>query len=229
MSFITKKILLAILVCSLPSLGGAAESAHPAQGIKTPAPLQSVPLTPPQSAAPSLIQAVPPTETTTVQKTPEASKTQQALRLGYADIERIGKESELGKASAAKAKEKQEKFQTQIMGKRKQLDKQKAAIEAKLATLTPQQREAKGKEFQKKVEDFQKFGMNAEKELQTLQEKLSKTLFETIEQAAADYGKANGLALVVVKRELLYLGSGVDAQDVTEGIIKLMNEKGQKK
>ena len=79
------------------------------------------------------------------------------------------------------------------------------------------------------MEEFQKFGFNAEKELQTLQEELSKALFDTIEQAAVEYGKANGLALVVVKREILYLSSGVDSQDVSEGIIKLMDEKWQKK
>jgi len=102
---------------------------------------------------------------------------------------------------------------------------QKAAIEAKLQTLSPQQREAKGKEFQKKVEEFQKFGMNAEKELQARQEEFSSRLYKAIEQASTDYGKANNLSLVVVKRELLYLGSGVDALDVTDGIIKLIDRK----
>ena len=116
-------------------------------------------------------------------------------------------------------------LQGQIEAKRKQLDKQKSAIEAKLKTLTPPQREAKAKEFQKKVEEFQKFGMNAEKELQTRQEEFSVKLFKAIEQASADLGKAKGLSLVVVKRELLYLGSGVDAQDVTDDVIKKIDKK----
>ena len=157
------------------------------------------------------------------------TKSQPAMRIGYVDIARIGRESTLGKTSTAKTKEKQEKFQARILSKRNQLDKQKAAIETTFAKLTPQQRETKGKEFQKKVEEFQKFGLNAEKELQTLQEDLSKALFDAVEQAASEYGKANGLNLVMIKRELLYLGSGVDAQDVTEGIIKMMNEKGRNK
>ncbi|MBI2353763.1 MAG: OmpH family outer membrane protein [Deltaproteobacteria bacterium] len=152
----------------------------------------------------------------------------QPVRIGYVDINRIAGESALGKSSQAQAKERQGKFQARIETKRKQLDKQKAALEAKFATLTPPQREAKAKEFQKKVEEFQKFVMDAEKELQNIQEGLSKALFEAIEQAAAEYGKANGLALVVVKRELLYLASGVDSRDVTEGILALLNEKVKK-
>jgi len=109
------------------------------------------------------------------------------------------------------------------------LEKQKDAIEAKLKTLTPTQREAKGKEFQKKVEEFQKFGMNAEKELQSKQEEFSEKLFKAIEKASAELAKAKGLALVVIKRELLYLGSGVDAQDVTDGVITLVDGKEPKK
>ena len=209
----TKKILLALLVCSLPSLGAAAESTPSTEMSKTPIP----------------VQAAPQVDTTAAQKAPETPKAVQAVRIGYADIAKIGAESALGKASTAQAKQKQEKLQAQILAKRKPLDKQKAALESQFPTLNPAQREAKSKEFQKKVEAFQKSGQNLEKELQDLQEKLTKALFDTIEQTAVEVGKEKGLALVVVKREMLYLSSSVDAQDVSEDIIKQMNERWQKK
>lgn len=211
----SRKILIALIVTALPAMAGAADTAP------VPATLQPPPLL--QPAVPAN-PAVPPI----LQKPSETPKP-NSTRIGYVDIARIGNESNLGKDSRAKSKTKQEKFQSQIQAKRKQLDKQKAAIEAKFATLSPQQKESKARDFQKKVEEFQKFGLNAEKELQEMQENLSKTLFDAVEQAAAEYGKANGLSLVVIKRELLYLASGVDAQDVTEGLIKLMNEKSRKK
>ena len=141
------------------------------------------------------------------------------------DIARIAAESETGKSEQAKIGDLKKKLQGQIEAKRKQLDKQKAAIEAKINMLTAQQREAKAKEFQKKVEEFQKFGMNAEKQLQARQEEFSDKLFKAIEQASAEIAKAKGLALVVIKRELLYLGSGIDAQDVTDDVIKQIDKK----
>lgn len=202
-------ILLIMLLCAAPLSAAAAEAA-PADSPKIQPPLQA-----PTAPAPPRLEG-------------EAPKAQQPVRIGYVDINRIAGESILGKSSQAQAKEKLEKFQARIETKRKQLDKQKAALEAKFATLTPPQREAKAKEFQKKVEEFQKFVMDAEKELQSVQEGLSKALFEAIEQAAAEYGKANGLALVVIKRELLYLASGVDASDVSDGILALLNEKVKK-
>lgn len=203
----TKKLLPALLLCALPMMSVAAENAPTVGGQD--APMQSVP-----PAKPS---------------TPEPAAPQQQLRLGYVDIARLNQESKAGKAAQEQAKEKQKKLQAQIETRRKQLDKQRTALEGKFATLSAAQRETKAKEFQKKVEEFQKYGMNAEKELQTLQDKLLSDLSHAFEEAAAEYGKANGLALVIVKRELLYLSSSVDAKDVTDGILALLNEKPDKK
>lgn len=238
----TRKILLALLISALPSLGIAAETSPATAQVKTTAPVQAAaPTAPPQMATPlsSPLPAASPVSPVTaapvvkvLPKAVEASKTPQ-IRLGYVDLARISTESKLGKSSAAQAKQKQEKFQAQIIAKRKQLDKQKAAIEAQIAKLPPSEREAKAREksreFQKKVENFQKFGMNAGKELQTLQENLGKAFNESVRQAAMEYGSKNGLALVVIRQEMLYLSGGVNAQDVSDAIIKLMNEQQTKK
>lgn len=213
-----KLILNLMVVVMLSVFSYSAFAAEPA---KTP----EVPKAAEPNKSPLQLQVAPPEAL----KVTEVNKTSGVMKIGYADMAKISSESSLGKASQAQAKAKQEKLQAQVQTKRKQLDKQKAAIEAAIASLTPTQREAKAKDFQKKVDAFQKFGVNAEKEFQTLQEGLSKSLYEAIEQAAVEYGKANNLSLVVVKRELLYLANSVDAQDVSEGIIKLMDEKWLKK
>lgn len=201
-------IMITLLTCSLCRAAGAAEPAAATD-----------------AQTPTIQPAAPQAVNVETRKKPEAVPAQPSVRLGYVDLVRIAAESETGKAGQAQLGDLKKKLQRQVEDKRKQLEKQKAAIEAKLQTLTPQQREAKGKEFQKKVEEFQKFGMNAEKELQERQEEFSSRLYKAIEQASADYGTANNLALVVVRRELLYLGSGVDAQDVTDGVIKLIDRK----
>jgi len=94
--------------------------------------------------------------------------------------------------------------------------------------MTPKQREAKSKEFQKKLEELQKFAQTAEEEFLALQEKETTALYETIEKAAVEHGKANGYAAIVVKKELLYVGSSVDAQDVTDALIKALNQTDKK-
>lgn len=215
----TTNILLALLISALPCLGTAAESA--------PAATETTPAAPLQSSAPAATTPAATLPPLTA-KGAESPKPQQR-HIGYIDIVRVGAESSLGKASAAQVKQKQGKLQAQITARRKQLDNQKKAIESQIAGMSPAQREAKAKEFQKKVESFQKFAMNAEKEMQTLQQGLGTSFNEAITQAAAEYGKANDLDLVILKREILYLSAGVEARDVSEGLIKLMNEKWVKK
>jgi outer membrane protein len=205
---LARLILLTLLVCSLSSATFAAETAPVAQPL-LPAAQQQVPLAQPAA----------------VEKTATAAVAQPATRFGQVDVARVASESETAKAGQAQLAELKKKLQTQIETKRKQLEKQKASLEEKLKSLTPQQREAKAKEFQKKVEEFQKFGMNAEKELQAKSEEFSEKLFKAIEQVSAEVGKAKDLALVVIKRELLFRNSNVDELDVTQDVIKKIDKK----
>jgi outer membrane protein len=145
------------------------------------------------------------------------------------DLAKIGTDSEPGKAGQTKLINQKKKLQAQIESKRKQLDKQRAEIEAKLSSLTQDQREAKSNEFRKKIDEFQKFGQKSENELQKMQMELSNSLYEKIQKATNAYAKINILTLVVVKREILYQSAGVVPQDITDEVIKLVNEEGRKK
>lgn len=201
-----KTTLIACLI-ALPSFVFAAENATEA---KPAAPAQTAVSTP-AAAAPKPVTAA------------------QSTRIGYVDIARIGTESERGKALRIRLLSSKDKLQSKIEVKKKALDKQKSSIEAKIATMTPKQREAKSREFQKKVEEFQKLVQTSEQEFIALQEKETRTLYEEIERASVEHGKANGYAAIVVKKELLYTGSSVDAKDVTDDLIKILNQTDQKK
>lgn len=210
---IFKKLLIA-LVIALPTLSAAADGAPAAD---------------PKASAPAKISVGAPQLITTESKPAERAAAQPSAKIGYVDIIKIGVESDRGKALKDLLTNKKDQLQKKVDGKKKQIEKLKASIEAKIQTMTPQQREAKSKEFQKKLEEFQKFAQSSEEELFTLQDKETKILYEDIEKAAAAHGKANGFAVIVVKKELLYVGSAVDAQDVTDALIKALNEAGQKK
>jgi outer membrane protein len=98
-----------------------------------------------------------------------------------------------------------------------------------MQTLTPQQRNAKAKGFQKKLEDFQKFVEKAQKELETREAELLGKLYRSIEKSANDYGKANGYAAIVAKKELLYVGENANVKDITDEITRMVNTEQQKK
>jgi outer membrane protein len=151
-----------------------------------------------------------------------AARTAAPVKIGYVDMAKMPEYLPV-KEAMAEMKQKAEKYRLRIASKQKQLEKQKTAIESKMESLSPTERAAKGKEFQKKVEEFQKFVVGAEKEMRGKESALSEKLFLSIGQAAGDYGKANGFAAILIKKELLYVGNNVDAQDVTDEIMKLAN------
>ena len=153
------------------------------------------------------------------QKKPEATPPAPSLRVGYADVMKIAEKSAPGKAAKARFEAKSGKLKTQIEAKQKQLDKQKSTLEAKLSTYAPDQRAARIKEYEKKVEEFRKLLQKADRELKPMQEELQKEIFDKIEKAATEYGAANGFSVIMVKNDLLYLGKNVEVQDVTDALI----------
>jgi len=181
---------------------------------------------PPQPSAVATPQASPtpplsPAATPVSPALPAAQpKADLRLKLGYVDMAKIAAESEAGKAAMATMKEKTDRYRSQITAKQKQLEKMKSSLEAKLATLTPQQREAKVKELRKKAEEFQNYVQKAEKELGASDEEMTRGLLKRIAQVAEEYGRANGYAVIVQKRELLYLGDVADARDITAEIMQ---------
>ena len=65
----------------------------------------------------------------------------------------------------------------------------------------------------------------ADNEMRPMQEELTKELYGKIQAAAEAYGAANGFSIILEKRELLYLGKGIDAEDVTAILIAELNKK----
>ena len=171
--------------------------------------------------APPATSAAPTDKPPAVAPAPTVTK---AVKIGYIDITKIGLESAYGKSVKEGLLKKKKELEDKVIAKRKQLEKYKQTVETKLPTLSPKQREAESKKFQKKVEEFQKLAQNSEEEFMKLQESETAAVYAAIEKTVADYGKTSDLSLIMVKKELLYLGSGVEPQDLTDAILKKVDE-----
>jgi outer membrane protein len=192
--------------------------------VVTPPPPVLAPAVKLEPAAPPLaaISSLPATLTTT-------APTAAALRIGYVDLLKVGSESIPGKAAELKFKAKVDKYKKQINDKEKQLEKQKKAIEEKLPTMSPEERQTKGKDFEKKLDDYRKFVQKAQKDMEPLQQELSLAMYNIIETAAREYGQAKGLIAIVPKKELLYIGSTVEGVDITDDLLQLVNSRNKEK
>jgi len=147
------------------------------------------------------------------------------FRIGYVDTMKVAEQSDAGKVAKTHFEAKADRHKAQIDTKQKLLEKQKATLEAKLPTYTPEQRAAKIKDYEKKVDELRKLLQKADSEMKPMQEELIREIYGKIEKAAREYGAANDFAAIIEKRELLYLGSNVDAEDVTAALINELNRK----
>jgi len=163
--------------------------------------------------------------TAPLEKVTSPAKTEDRFRVGYVDIMKIAAESDAGKAANVNFDAKADLLKKRIDIKQKALEKQKAELEAKLPTYTLEQRKTKIKAYEKKVAELRTMLQQADAEMRPLQEELIKDVYVKIESAARTYGAANGFSVILEKRELLYLGKGIDAEDVTEFIMKELNGK----
>ena len=160
-----------------------------------------------------------------MEKKVEPAPAGKSFKVGYVDIMKIAEQSDAGKVAKAHFEAKADRHKAQIETKQKLIEKQKATLEAKLPTYTPEQRAAKIRDYEKKVDELRKMLQKADQEMKPMQEELIREVYGKIEKASRDFGGANGFAVILEKRELLYLGSGVEAEDVTAQIIAELNKK----
>lgn len=196
----------------------ATDTAKPAAAPTAPAasaPAQAAPVTAP-AAKPQAEAA-------------SAATAGKECKIGYITMSRVATESAGGKAVAATLQAKQEKLKTKIEAKQKQLEKQKSAAEAKLPTMSPSERVAKGKELQKKFEEWQKLVRSSEKEMGELQDKLTASLYKTLKKVVTDYAKTNGYTTIIEEKAVLYMVDGITPKDVTDDVIALVDKEDKAK
>lgn len=223
MTRFSKVLLGSALVCLIAGHGFAADAAPEAAQPAAASPSVAAPaaVTAPAPTAP--VAAAAPATPAVPSASPEAAAPAQELKVGFINMNRIAAETKEGKAATARLADKSEKAKKKIEAKQKQLEKQRAAIEAKLATMTPQERQAKGEEFQKKVEEFQKSAKAAELEVADLQDKLTSKIFLKIKDTAVEYAKANGYAILVEEKSVLYAVDTLKPRNITDAVIDAMN------
>jgi len=170
--------------------------------------------------------AVKGTDTSKIDSSPlKESQKAPVVKIGYADLVKIAEKSDVGKVAKTHFEAKADRLKTQLETKQRLLEKQKAALEAKLPTYSPEQRTAKIKEYERKVEELRKMLIKADQELKPMQEELIKDIYGKIEKVAREYGAQKGYSVLLEKRELLYLGNNVEAEDVTDDLLKELNKK----
>lgn len=113
-------------------------------------------------------------------------------------------------------------------GKQEEIDKKVEEIKAlqdKLALLSDKQKKKKQKEIDEKTKELQEFQRNSEMSLLKDRDERLKEILQDIQEVVESVAKKQKYDLIFNERVLLY---GDDSMDISQTILKQLNEKNKK-
>lgn len=148
------------------------------------------------------------------------------VKIAYVDLQEALNSSDAGKEAKALFKTEVDRIQAQIDVKQKELKKLKDELEKQGLLLSPETRNAREKEYQEKLKNFQRFVQDSQEELQNKDAKLTRKVLMELHEVIIKFGKEKGYTAIFEKGEsnLLYAPKEID---ITSEVVKRYNESGK--
>ncbi|HOW53845.1 MAG TPA: OmpH family outer membrane protein [Syntrophorhabdaceae bacterium] len=152
----------------------------------------------------------------------------QSLNIVYIDLQKVMLESEQGKQIRKILTDDAERLKRNLDGKQAELQRLKDAIEKQGATITPEARADREKQYQAKLKDYQRLYNDYQTELQQKDVEYTQKVLKEIEEIVRGMGEREKYSLILEKSQagILY---GVPSIDITNKVITLFNEVAKKK
>ena len=137
------------------------------------------------------------------------------FKVGVVDGMDVVSKSSAGKGVQAAIKHKSEELSKPFGQRRQDLAKEVENFQKQASLMKEDARKTKAAELEKKMQDFQKQGADAEKQLQQFQESQLAPLFQKLEGAVKTVAQQEKLDMVLDKRNagLLYMDPKLDITD----------------
>ena len=142
----------------------------------------------------------------------------QDLKIGYVDVEKVFNGYEITKQNDAKLKEEGKSKTSERSAKVDEIKKLKEEVEL----LSEEARKDKEVVIEEKLKVLREFDEKAKSELRSKRDFLLKKIFDDIRKTIEEIGKAQNYSLIFNDRALLYK---MDSYDITDQVVKKMNEK----
>ena len=140
------------------------------------------------------------------------------LKIGYVSLLKVFDGYQRTADSKHVLEQKGKQKQTELEGDFNELKKLRQSLEL----LNDQAKETKAREIEERADGFKRLKARSEREFVQEQNQLAKQILDEIDQAVAEYAKANGFSVILDDRSLLY---GEDAYDVTDAVLKVLNQR----
>ena len=159
--------------------------------------------------------------------TPYISKA-QSTNLACVDLKRVIVESDQGKQVQKVLTDEAERMKKNVDAKQDELQKLKDAIEKQGATITPEARAEKEKQYQTKLKDYQRLTGDYQSELQQKDTEYMQKILLELEGIIKAIGEKEKYAIILEKNQAGILYS-IPAVDITDKVVAAFNEASKKK
>jgi len=148
----------------------------------------------------------------------------QTLNIVYVDMQKGMLESDKGKEAKKTLTSEAERLKKSLDARQEELQKLKDSIEKQGATITPEARAEKEKQYQSKLKDYQRLYNDYQTDLQQKDMELTQRILKDIEEIIINLGEKDKYTMILEKSQagILFANPSVD---ITNKVINLYNEK----
>jgi outer membrane protein len=155
------------------------------------------------------------------------SQTAQPTKIGYIDLQRVMLESERGKEAKKGLTDEADKLKKTLNQKQDEIQKLKDALERQAATITPEARADKEKQYQAKLKDYQRLAGDYETELRQKDMETSGKILKELEEIVKRLGDSEKYTLILERSQAGIL-FGNPSNDMTDKVIAQYNDSVKK-
>lgn len=138
-----------------------------------------------------------------------------AVKMAYVDLQKVMMESDKGKEAKKSLTEEAEKLKKTLAQKQDELQKLKDSIERQGATMTPETRAEKEKQYQAKLKDYQRIASDYQTELQQKDMEFTSKILKDLEEIIKVMGDNDKYTVILEKSQagILFAAPSIDITD----------------
>lgn len=152
----------------------------------------------------------------------------QSANIVFVDLQKIMLESDQGKQIRKTLTDEADRLKKSLDAKQDELQKLKDSIEKQGATIKPEARAEKEKQYQVKLKDYQRLYGDYQTELQQKDQEQTQKILKEIEEVLKGLGEREKYAFILERSQAGILFATPSA-DITAKVISLFNESSKKK
>lgn len=152
---------------------------------------------------------------------------QDALKVGYVDLQKALNEAEAGKKAKESFKAEVDRLEQSLEKRKQEVEQLKEELEKKGLLLREEERDALERDYRQKLRDFERLYKDSQQELQIKDRELTGRILEELRQVVQGMGEQGSYTVILEGNNTVVL-YGARSIDLTDAVIEAYNQKGSK-